>query len=386
MSGSPRERGDAGEPHIRRHLLVTNDFPPKVGGIQNYLWELWRRLPADRFCVLTRPHPEAAAFDAGEDYPIVRSAAPFLLPTPKVLAEIRGLLASVGAELVVFDPAVPVGALGPRLDVPYGVVLHGAEVTVPARLPGVATVLRRTLAGAEVVISASGYAATEARRLCPTMVPEDYVPPGVDTQRFVPLDTEQRRLARRRLGVADDEILVLSVSRLVPRKGMDRLIEAVARLAPARPALRLLIAGTGRDAGRLEALVRRTGAPAQLLGRVSEDVLVDLYGASDLFAMLCRRRWLGLEQEGFGIVFLEAAASGTAQVAGDSGGAAEAVEHGTGGLVVENPDDVAAVSDALAALLDDPERRLLLGRRARRRAEEDFSYDHLARRLRRVLR
>ena len=385
MSESQPEGGGTAEPPVRRHLLVTNDFPPKVGGIQNYLWELWRRLPADRFSVLTRPHPEAAEFDAGEEYPIVRSAVPFLLPVPKVLAEIRGLLASTGAELVVFDPAVPVGALGPRLGVPYGLVLHGAEVTVPARMPGVAALLRRTLAGAEVVISASGYAAAEARRLCPAMVPDDYVPPGVDTGRFVPLDAEQRRQARRRLGVASEETLVLSVSRLVPRKGMDRLIEAVAQLAPGRPDLRLLIAGAGRDAGRLEALVRRTGAPARLLGRVTEDALADLYGASDLFAMLCRKRWFGLEQEGFGIVFLEAAAAGVAQIAGDSGGAAEAVEHGAGGLVVEQPDDVEAVAEALAALLDDPERRRRLGAEARRRSEEHFSYDHLARRLRHVL-
>ena len=375
----------SGEPQVRRHLLVTNDFPPKVGGIQNYLWELWRRLPADRFCVLTRPHPQAAAFDAGEDYPIVRSAVPFLLPVPKVLAEIRGLLDSTGAELVVFDPAVPVGALGPRLDVPYGVVLHGAEVTVPARLPVAATVLRRTLAGADVVISASRYASSEARRLCPDMAPDHYVPPGVDVDRFVPLSGERRQAARRRLGVGDGEVLILSVSRLVPRKGMDRLIEAVGRLAPGRPGIRLFIAGAGRDGGRLARLVRRTGAPARLLGRVAEGELADLYGTADLFAMLCRRRWFGLEQEGFGIVFLEAAAAGVAQVAGDSGGAAEAVSDGTTGLVVADPDEPEAVAGALAALLDDPERRSRLGADARRRAEEQFSYDHLARRLAAVL-
>ena len=376
MSEPPAAAG--GEPRPRRHLLVTNDYPPKVGGIQNYLWELWRRLPPDRFCVLTRPHPEAAAFDAAEAYPIVRSAASFLLPRPLVLAEIRELLASFGAELVVFDPAVPVGALGPRLGVPYGVVLHGAEVTVPARLPLAAGALRRTLAGAELVISASRYAAGEARRLCPDMAPDHYVPPGVDVGRFVPLPGERRRAARRRLGVGDGETLVLSVSRLVPRKGMDRLIEAVARLAPGRPGLRLCIAGGGRDRGRLERLVRRTGAPARLVGRVPEGELADLYGAADLFAMLCRSRWGGLEQEGFGIVFLEAAAAGVAQVAGDSGGAAEAVEHGAGGLVVEDPGDAAAVADSLATLLDDPERRRRMGAAARRRAEARFSYDRLA--------
>ncbi|MDE0654125.1 MAG: glycosyltransferase family 4 protein [bacterium] len=367
-----------GEPRPRRHLLVTNDYPPKVGGIQNYLWELWRRLPPDRFCVLTRPHPTSAAFDAGEAYPIVRSAASFLLPTPTVLAEIRGLLASFEAELVVFDPAVPVGALGPRLEVPYGVVLHGAEVTVPARLPIAAGVLRRTLAGAEVVISASRYAASEARRLCPDMAQGHYVPPGVDVDRFVPLSGERRRAARRRLGIDDGEILILSVSRLVPRKGMDRLIEAVARLAPATPGIRLLIAGAGRDSGRLARLVRRAGAPARLLGRVAEEELAELYGAADLFAMLCRRRWGGLEQEGFGIVFLEAAATGVAQVAGASGGAAEAVEQGVSGLVVTDPGDAAAVAEALACLLENPERRRRLGSAARERATEQFSYDRLA--------
>ncbi|MCY3924585.1 MAG: glycosyltransferase family 4 protein [bacterium] len=377
--------GGPGEAQVRRHLLVTNDYPPKLGGIQNYLWELWRRLPPDRFCVLTRPHPGSDAFDAGEAYPIVRSRARFLLPVPSVLAEVRGLLARSGAELVVFDPAVPVGALGPRLGVPYGVVLHGAEVTVPARLPVAAALLRRTLAGAEVVISASRYAASEARRLCPDMAAEHYVPPGVDVDRFAPLSDERRRAARRRLGVSEEEALVLSVSRLVPRKGMDRLIEAVARLAPGRPSIRLLIAGTGRDSGRLARLVRRTGAPARLLGRVAEGDLADLYGAADLFAMLCRRRWFGLEQEGFGIVFLEAAAAGVAQVAGASGGAAEAVEDGVGGLVVAEPGDAAAVAEALASLLDDPERRRRLGAAARRRAVERFGYDRLAADLRRAL-
>jgi phosphatidylinositol alpha-1,6-mannosyltransferase len=385
VSGPAAEPAGSGETQVRRHLLVTNDFPPKVGGIQNYLWELWRRLPPDRFCVLARPHPDAAVFDASQAYPIVRSAAPFLLPVPRVLGEIRGLLASFGAELVVFDPAIPVGALGPRLDVPYGVVLHGAEVTIPARAPLTASVLRRTLARAAVVISASGYAASEARRLCPAMVDDDYVPPGVDVERFTPLAAGRRSEIRRRLGIEDGQTVLLSVSRLVPRKGMDRLIEAVAALAPAHPGLRLLIAGTGRDTKRLESLIRRTGAPARLLGRVAEEDLAPLYGAADLFAMLCRKRWFGLEQEGFGIVFLEAAAAGIAQIAGDSGGAAEAVEHGTSGLVVESPEDAGSVADALATLLDDPERRRSLGRAARGRAEQQFSYDHLARRLARVL-
>ena len=124
--------------------------------------------------------------------------------------------------------------------------------------------------------------------------------------------------------------------------------------------------------------MRRTGAPAHLLGRVAEAELAGLYGAADLFAMLCRRRWFGLEQEGFGIVFLEAAAAGVAQVAGASGGAAEAVEQGVSGLVVADPDDAATVAEALASLLEDAEGRSRLGAAARRRAVEQFSYDRLA--------
>ncbi|MCB1015474.1 MAG: glycosyltransferase family 4 protein, partial [Acidimicrobiales bacterium] len=175
--------------------------------------------------------------------------------------------------------------------------------------------------------------------------------------------------------------LVVSLSRLVPRKGMDVLIRSAARLAPGRPDLRVAIAGSGRDRARLERLVEDTGAPVRLLGRVPDADLPDLYGCADVFAMLCRSRWGGLEQEGFGIVFLEAAACGVAQVAGDSGGSAEAVVHGETGLVVDDPGDPEAVADALAVLLDDPEARARMGRAARRRAESDFAYEVLVDRL-----
>ena len=178
----------------------------------------------------------------------------------------------------------------------------------------------------------------------------------------------------------------MSVSRLVPRKGMDVLIEAAARLAPDRPDLVVAIAGAGRDRARLERLVGRTGAPVRLLGRVPDDDLPALYGCADVFAMLCRNRWGGLEQEGFGIVFLEAAACGVPQVAGDSGGAAEAVVDGETGLVVDTPDDPGPVAAALARLLDDPGLPGRDGRRgARSGPSREFAYDVLAARLAEVL-
>ena len=106
------------------HLLVTNDFPPKIGGIQSLLWEWWRRLPPESFVVLTSPHSEAAAFDAEQPFRVVRTPEPVLLPHPIMVRRVNELAREVGADLVVIDPAVPLGLIGPRLDVPYDVVLH----------------------------------------------------------------------------------------------------------------------------------------------------------------------------------------------------------------------------------------------------------------------
>jgi len=367
---------------VRRHLLVTNDFPPKVGGIQSYLWELWRRLPADDIAVHTTPHVGAPVFDADQAFVVTRSREPVLLPTPTVVRRVRNLAERQGAELVVWDPALPVGHAGRRVGRPYAVVLHGSEVTVPGRLPVARSMLARVLRGASLVICAGNYPAGEAERAAGCTLPTVVVPPGVDTDRFRPLDEAERASVRRELGLPVDAPLVVSVSRLVPRKGMDTLIRAAARLGRTEPDLVVAIAGSGRDRRRLEGLVASTGAPVRLLGRVPEELLPGLYGAGDVFAMLCRSRWGGLEQEGFGIVFLEAAAAGVPQVAGESGGAAEAVAHEKTGLVVGRPDAVEQVARTLSDLLGDGERRAEMGREARRRAEAEFSYDVLARRLR----
>ena len=162
---------------------------------------------------------------------------------------------------------------------------------------------------------------------------------------------------------------------------MDVLVEASSRLAVGRPDLTVAIAGAGRDRSRLARLVADRAAPVRLLGRVPDDALAQLYACADVFAMLCRDRWFGLEQEGFGIVFLEAAACAVPQVAGDSGGAAEAVVDGATGLVVHRPRDAEQAVDSLARLLDDEGLRHRLGRAARARVETSFDYDTLAARL-----
>jgi phosphatidylinositol alpha-1,6-mannosyltransferase len=369
-----------------RHLLVTNDFPPKVGGIQSLLWEWWRRLPVDQFAVLTSPYKGAGEWDAQQEFRVERIRESVLLPHPLMVKRINDLARDFKADFVVLDPAVPLGIIGPNLDLPYAVVLHGAEVTVPGRLPGSQQVLGRVLRRAAHCIAAGNYPAREAERAAGRALPTTVVAPGVDTSRFRVLDDAERRAARERFGIPPDAELIVGVSRLVPRKGFDTAIAAVARMARARPNLELVIAGAGRDEGRLARLARDRGAPVRFLGRVSFEDLPLLYGCADVFAMLCRNRWLGLEQEGFGIVFLEAAACGVPQVAGASGGAAEAVDNGTTGVVVDDPDNVDEVVGAFERLLDDDEGRRAMGVAARARAEAEFSYEVLAARLWNTLR
>jgi phosphatidylinositol alpha-1,6-mannosyltransferase len=207
------------------------------------------------------------------------------------------------------------------------------------------------------------------------------VHPGVDTERFCPLTENQKLAARDKFGIARDAELIVGLSRLVPRKGFDIAIAAAARLARSRPRLELVIAGAGRDEGRLARLARDRGAPVRFLGRVPFEDLPQLYGCADVFTMLCRNRWLGLEQEGFGIVFLEAAACGVPQIAGRSGGAAEAVDDGVTGVVVDDPDNIDQVAAAFAEMLDNSSARSAMGVAGRRRAVEQFSYDVLSERL-----
>jgi phosphatidylinositol alpha-1,6-mannosyltransferase len=257
--------------------------------------------------------------------------------------------------------------------------VHGAEVTVPGRLPGSGQLLGHVLRGATHVIAAGGYPAAEARHAAGRgMPPVTVVPPGVDAERFRPLDEAERKAARAELGLPADAQLVVSVSRLVPRKGMDTLIDAAARMRRTHPDLVVAIAGGGRDRKRLEARAGQLGAPVRFLGRVPDEQLAAAYGCGDVFAMLCRNRWAGLEQEGFGIVFVEAAACAVPSVAGDSGGAAEAVADGETGIVVRRPNDAEQVATALTRILDDDDLRARMGAAARRRAETEFSNDHLA--------
>jgi phosphatidylinositol alpha-1,6-mannosyltransferase len=368
------------------HLLVTNDFPPKIGGIQSYLYELWRRLPAERFGVLTIAHEGAEEFDAKQDFRIKRLDVAMLQPRREVQIAIESYAQEIGATHVVLDPVLPIGLIGPRLALSYSLVVHGAEIRIPGRLPVSRQLMRRAIAHAELIIAAGGYPAKETQRIAGHRTPPVViVPPGVDVERFHPLDDIARTGAREKFGIDQDTLCVVSVSRLVPRKGMDVLIEASARLAKRYPKLCVLIGGTGRDHERLQGLITHYNAPVRLLGRIDDADLPSLYGCADIAAMLCRNRWFGLEQEGFGIVFLEAGAAGTVALAGDSGGASEAVLDHETGCVVKRPESVEAVAEALDELLRDDELRSRYAHAGRDRVVHHFDYDGLAKELDKAL-
>ncbi len=278
------------------------------------------------------------------------------------------------ADVIFVDPMIPLGVLAPKLTAaPYVVVAHGAEITGYGRVPVSRTWARRVLGGAAGIIAAGFYPAREAERAAGRPLRGLVIPPGVDVDRFHPVDDETKKLTRSRHGLDPDRPLVLGLSRLVPRKGFDILIDACATLE----GVQLAIGGAGRDRKRLE---RHARGRVQFLGRVPDADLAALYASADVFAMCCRERWGGLEAEGFGIVFLEAAACGVPAVAGRSGGAHEAVEDGATGFVVP-PKDLRAVRTAIDRLASDPEQRARMGAAARRRAEAHFSYDLLEARL-----
>jgi len=343
------------------------------------LYELWRRLPPGETTVYTTPHAGAAEWDARQPFRVVRARQKVLFPTRGLTRDVDALAREVGADVIFLDPMLPIGLAGPHLTAaPYVVVAHGSEITGYVRLPGSRGRARRVLRGAAAVVAAGSYPARVATDGAARPLAGVVIPPGVDGARFVPTGPDARAATRRRFGLDPDRPLVLGVSRLVPRKGFDVVIDAVAGL----PGVQLAIGGAGRDRRRLE---RRAAGRAQFLGRVADADLPALYACADVFAMCCRDRWFGLEAEGFGIVFLEAAACGVPAVAGRSGGSHEAVADGATGYVVA-PRDVAAVRDAIAALVDDDALRARMGEAARRRAVEEFAYDRLAAQLEPVAR
>jgi phosphatidyl-myo-inositol dimannoside synthase len=368
-----------GLPHVEksndvRPLLVTNDFPPKVGGIQHFALQLASRLPDA--AVLAGAHPDAEAHDASLPFRVMRGPSAFMLPSDRTLATIREAVETHRAGVVVFLSPLPLTMLAPDLGVPWVAIAHGAELTVPSRLPGVAQAARRRLVQANGLFAVSRHTAGRLREFLGDDAPTiQLVRNGVALDTFRPdLDGTE---VRRRFGLEDDPVIAC-VGRLVPRKGQDRLIAALPEIRRRVPGTRLLLVGEGRLRERLERAADRLPAGAvTFTGGVSRAELAQHFAAADVFAHPNRPRWFGLEQEGFGIIFLEAQACGKPVIAGRSGGAPEAVVEGETGLVVDGT-DAEAIAEAATRLLDDRSLADRMGRAGRALVERRFSWDDIA--------
>jgi phosphatidyl-myo-inositol dimannoside synthase len=370
---------------VPRTLVVTNDFPPRVGGVQQYVWNLVRNLPADRVAVMAPNWPGWREHDQGLPFPVHRWPARFLWPTPELVRRVRSLVREHGADVVLFGHGYPLPLMVPDLDaagIPSVVLTHGAEVWL-ARTPAVSASMRWSLGHARTVTAVSRWTARALERVLPSEVPPVLLHPAVDPVRFSPKADGEAIRARHGL---DGQAVVLCVSRLVPRKGQDVLIAGMAYVRELVPDAVLVLAGEGPYRGKLEELAALAPAGSVVFaGAVSDEDLPAHYASCDLFAMPCRSRWGGLEVEGFGIVFLEAAAAGKAVVAGRSGGAEEAVEDEATGLLVEGAEHK-AVALAVARLLRDPGALARMGSAGRERVEREFIWSRQGERLESILR
>ncbi|WP_242901893.1 glycosyltransferase family 4 protein [Actinomadura terrae] len=369
---------------MTRTLFVTNDFPPRPGGIQAFVHGLAARRPPGSVVVYAPAWEGAAEFDARQPFPVVRHPGSLMLPVPGVLRRARDVLHAEGCDSVVFGAAAPLGLLAPALRRSGARrlvgITHGHEAGW-ASLPVADAVLRRIADGVDVLTYLGEYTRSRmARALSPDAADRmARLAPGVDEQLF-------RRGAggaeiRARHGLSDRPVAVC-VSRLVPRKGQDALIHAWPRVLKRVPDAALLLVGGGPYRAELERLAAAVGVTGSVVfaGNVPWEELPAHHDAGDVFAMPCRTRRRGLDVEGLGIVYLEASATGLPVVAGDSGGAPDAVLDGETGVVVPGR-SVARVADAVAALLADPARARAMGERGRAWVEREWRWELQAARL-----
>ncbi len=379
------------------HLLLSYDFPPIGGGISRWMDELARRYPDNALVVSTGEVPGGAEADASLPVRVDRVAVPSgrLRTLPGLWRWSRRVVDLADQNGVRFTwcgnlrpAAYPARWLRARRGIPYGVMVHGGDLLTVleqvAKSPRKRRVARELLGDADIVVANSRWTADRVRELAAALdLPDggplvEVVPLGTDPGRFRPgLDASA---ARTEYGL-DGGPWLLTVARLVPHKGVDVALEALARLAPSRPGLRYAVAGEGPDRERLEARAAELGVAdrVRFLGGVPEPLLPALYAAAD--AYVGRSREEGREVEGVGISFVEASASGLPVVGGRAGGVPDAVRDGETGILVD-PRDPGAAAAAIQRLLEEPGLARRLGETGRRAAETMYNWDRVARTLR----
>jgi phosphatidylinositol alpha-1,6-mannosyltransferase len=365
-------------------LILTNDFPPRAGGIQVFIHALASRLPPENVTVYAPAWEGAAEFDARQPFRVERHPTSLMLPVPSVARRAAQIIERDGCDAVLFGAAAPLGLLGPRLR-RAGVhrlvaITHGHEAGWAA-LPAARTLLRRIGDSVDTVTYLGEYTRL---RLAKVMSADaaarmTRLVPGVDTDEFHP--GTGGAAVRERLGLGTAPVVVC-VSRLVPRKGQDTLISAWPLVRAVAGDATLLLVGEGPYRESLVRLAGRLGVADSVVfaGAPSRGDLPAYYDAANAFAMPCRTRRRGLDVEGLGIVYLEASATGLPVVGGDSGNAPDAIRDGETGYVVPGR-SVADVAERLTRLLTDPSLAAAMGEKGLAWVNQEWGWDSVSRRL-----
>ncbi|MEV7777010.1 glycosyltransferase family 4 protein [Kitasatospora sp. NPDC088351] len=360
--------------------------------METFVHALATRLPAGEVVVYTSDEPGADRYDAALPFPVIRDPSRTLLPTGRVTRRAAEIARAHDCDRVWFGAAAPLAAMTPALRRQAGGIrrtvatTHGHEIWW-ARTPGARRLLRRIGGSVDVVTYLGAYT---RERIAPALGPQarlERLVPGVDAARFRPAGGTAEGTAPALALARPAAPVILCVARLVPRKGQDTLIRALPLIRRTVPGAVLVLVGRGPDERRLRSLARRHTEPGSVVfaGGLEHAATPAYYAAADVFAMPCRTRRAGLEAEGLGIVFLEAAAAGLPVVAGDSGGAPDAVLDGVSGTVVDGRSP-AGVAAAVGRILRSPAaERARTGAAGRRWVEEEWSWEASAHRLARLL-
>lgn len=367
----------------RMHVfVVTNDFPPRIGGINYYVDQLMRRLPPGSATIFTSRSDGWEAFDREYPHEVIRLETEMMLPTPAVRRRLHDELRRRRPDVVAFGATWPLGHMGPairrKLDIPYVGFTHGLELTATL-VPGL---LRHIGRDAAMITVVSEWARHALEGAFGWRGRTELLPSGIDTDLFHPGVSDAVVRERHALG---DAPVICCVSRLVARKGQDLLIRALPAIARAVPDVKLLIVGVGPYDATLRSLAAREGVADRVVftGAAPYAELPAYFRAGNVFAMPCRLRWFGLDVEALGAVFLQGAAVGRPVIAGRSGGAPEAVQEGVTGMAVD-PTRTEPLAAAIIPLLQDPARAEAMGRAGAEWVHREWTWDRMAERMQRI--